>query len=102
MSVNGEAQLQGNKAGSRSLNTNTELEDLQSAFPDAGQVEESIRQKHARISEKDLEAALGPPSSRGEVITYVCGPPAMTDWAVSKLRAADGMKAEQVLCEKWW
>ena len=66
------------------------------------QAAENIFLKNVRMSGEDMELALGPVNRRGEVLAYVCGPPVMTDWAVASLRAAEGMKSEQVLCEKWW
>ena len=67
-----------------------------------GQATENVFLKNVRMSGEDMELALGPVNRRGEVLAYVCGPPVMTDWAVATLRAAQGMKSEQVLCEKWW
>ena len=55
-----------------------------------------------RFEEKDLETALGPVAERESTVAYVCGPPAMTDWAVDVLRSSKGMDQERVLCEKWW
>ena len=63
---------------------------------------ENVFLKNVRMSERDMEIALGPVNRRADVLAYVCGPPKMTDWAVAYLRAAEGMKSEQVLCEKWW
>ncbi|KAK4694762.1 hypothetical protein P7C71_g2871, partial [Lecanoromycetidae sp. Uapishka_2] len=55
-----------------------------------------------RFKERDLELALGPVDERKGTVAYVCGPPAMTDWAVGVLRGAEGMAEKRVLCEKWW
>ena len=55
-----------------------------------------------RFEEQDLIDAIGPVEDRGSVVAYVCGPPPMTDWAVSVLKGAEGMRNERVLCEKWW
>lgn len=55
-----------------------------------------------RFEEQDLIDAIGPVEDRGNVVAYVCGPPPMTDWAVSVLKGAKGMQSERVLCEKWW
>ncbi len=55
-----------------------------------------------RFEQRDLEVALGPVKERNGIVAYVCGPPAMTDWAVGVLREAKEMQAERVLCEKWW
>lgn len=54
------------------------------------------------FEQQDLEIALGPVEERKGIVAYVCGPPAMTDWAVSVLRRSKGMEEERVLCEKWW
>lgn len=58
--------------------------------------------EYRRLDERDLEIALGPVDKRKGIVAYVCGPPAMTDWAVRVLRESEGMKEQQVLCEKWW
>lgn len=55
-----------------------------------------------RFERQDLETALGPVAERGKVVAYVCGPRAMTDWAVDVLRGSKGMEEKRVLCEKWW
>jgi NAD(P)H-flavin reductase len=55
-----------------------------------------------RFEEMDLLDAIGPVENRGGVVAYVCGPPPMTDWAVSVLKGAEGMQSDRVLCEKWW
>ena len=55
-----------------------------------------------RIEEKDLIDAIGPVEKRRRVVAYICGPPPMTDWAVSVLKGAEGMQSDRVLCEKWW
>ena len=57
---------------------------------------------YRRITEEDLCDALGSISEREQAVAYVCGPPVMTDWAVERLRDAEGMSSERVLCEKWW
>ena len=46
--------------------------------------------------------ALGPEAERENTVAYVCGPPSMTDWAVSVLSRSEGMEDKRVLCEKWW
>ena len=58
--------------------------------------------EYRRFVNQDLEAALGPGAERKGVVAYVCGPPAMTDWAVGVLRRSEGMEEKRVLCEKWW
>ncbi len=55
-----------------------------------------------RLTEKDLLNAVGPADKRGGTVAYICGPPSMTDWAVAKLKGAEGMREQRVLCEKWW
>lgn len=57
---------------------------------------------YRRMTQDDLLAAVGPIEERNEVVAYVCGPPAMTDWAVATLRGLGGMRPDSVLCEKWW
>ena len=58
--------------------------------------------EHRRFDAKDLQAALGPKEEREKVVTYVCGPPLMSDWAVDVLKGSIGMDERKVLCEKWW
>ena len=58
--------------------------------------------EYRRFVNQDLEAALGPEAERKSVVAYVCGPPAMTDWAVGVLRRSEGMEEKRVLCERWW
>lgn len=63
-----------------------------------------------RIAEEDVVRALngyeGQPSdvqgSRQGTLSYVCGPPHMTDHFVEILKNQPGMSHERVLCEKWW
>ena len=55
-----------------------------------------------RFEEKDLLKAVGTAAERRDTVAYVCGPPEMTDWAVTKLKEGEGMQEEKVLCEKWW
>ena len=64
----------------------------------------TVRTKHRRISDADLMAPVRDMSEeqRKGVVAYVCGPPAMTDWAVRRLRGIQGVIRERVLCEKWW
>ena len=58
--------------------------------------------EYHRFEGEDLMTALGPVSEREKTVAYVCGPPAMTDWAVGVLRRSIGMEEKRVLCEKWW
>lgn len=55
-----------------------------------------------RFEHKALVSSLGSEGERGNTVTYVCGPPGMTDEVVNVLRKVDGMKKENVLYEKWW
>lgn len=55
-----------------------------------------------RFAEEDLLNAVGPVEQRAGTVAYICGPPAMTDWAVTRLKGAEGMLEQRVLCEKWW
>lgn len=57
-----------------------------------------------RINELDLLDSVETldRQERKAMVAYVCGPPSMTDWAVSVLRKAPGVVGERVLCEKWW
>lgn len=64
--------------------------------------EDGFSTRYGRIEQGDLLDALGPVEGRGGIVAYVCGPPAMTDWAVGKLKKAEGMAEERVFCEKWW
>lgn len=55
-----------------------------------------------RITEKDLDEALGDKKNREGTLVYVCGPRVMTDTFVEYLGSQKGMTKERVLCEKWW
>jgi NAD(P)H-flavin reductase len=55
-----------------------------------------------RISHGDLLDALGPVEERKGILCYVCGVPGMTDEFVKVAREAEGMRVENVLCERWW
>lgn len=41
-------------------------------------------------------------ATQARTVTYVCGPPAMTDQFVDGLRGVDGVHPGDVCCEKWW
>jgi hypothetical protein len=60
----------------------------------------------SRISDDDLRSAIGSEkngSSPQETVCYVCGPPAMTDSIVERLRGMlqDGAD-KRIFFEKWW
>ena len=55
-----------------------------------------------RITDKDLDEALGDETDRERTVVYVCGPQVMTDTFVEYLGSRKGMTKERVLCEKWW
>lgn len=60
-----------------------------------------------RIGKEDLVEAVdgyrrGVERDRRNTVCYVCGPPRMTDETVEFLKGLEGMKEENVLCEKWW
>ena len=57
-----------------------------------------------RITKHDLEAAVNDvvDDKRKGILAYVCGPPSMTDWAVSTLKSMSDIDEKKVLCEKWW
>lgn len=63
-----------------------------------------------RITGTDLLRAIdgerpnmfGVEHDRKRILSYVCGPPAMTDEFVAFLRKQTGMSEDRVLCEKWW
>lgn len=64
--------------------------------------ENEVPFKGRRITEKDLEEALGPVEGRKGTVVYICGVPVMTDELVKAAKGADGMDERHVLCEKWW
>ncbi|KAF5861331.1 hypothetical protein ETB97_000368 [Aspergillus alliaceus] len=58
-----------------------------------------------RINQDDLRAALTGPNGDiepEEAVCYMCGPPAMTDEFVPRLRGLMGDGGERVFFEKWW
>ena len=69
---------------------------------DRGEANKGLVGNDRRMTEADLLDALGPIDERHGVVAYVCGPPAMTDWAVDTLKVAEGMEAARIFCEKWW
>ena len=58
--------------------------------------------QYRRITQRDLDDAMGPEGQREHTVVYVCGLPAMTDEFVDYLKRAPGMDEKRVLCEKWW
>ncbi|TGO53754.1 hypothetical protein BCON_0118g00070 [Botryotinia convoluta] len=57
---------------------------------------------HRRISNIDIDLALGTMEEKSQTIVYICGPPTMTDSTVSYIRNLPGIDPSRVLCEKWW
>mmetsp|Transcript_91206 Transcript_91206/g.292859 ORF Transcript_91206/g.292859 Transcript_91206/m.292859 type:complete len:309 (-) Transcript_91206:75-1001(-) len=55
-----------------------------------------------RVGVAELRAALSEESAGSKVVSYVCGPPAMTDALVDVLRSELGLPKEMVRSEKWW
>ena len=56
-----------------------------------------------RMSRDDIELALGEDHAlRQSTVVYICGPQAMTDEFVETVQSFPGLKAENVLYEKWW
>lgn len=56
-----------------------------------------------RMTHDDLLEALGDDiEKRQSTVIYVCGPQAMTDEFVETIKHFDGVRSENVLCEKWW
>ncbi|CZT16829.1 related to NADH-cytochrome b-5 reductase [Ramularia collo-cygni] len=63
-----------------------------------------------RIAEEDVVRAIDGYKSRpadveghrASTLSYVCGPPQMTDHFVKLLKSQPGMSEDRVLCEKWW
>lgn len=64
--------------------------------------EQNVSLHSGKITQANIEAALGRAEERGETVCYVCGPQKMTDHFVSIIGKAEGMSAERVFCEKWW
>ncbi|KAG9239294.1 putative oxidoreductase NAD-binding domain-containing protein 1 [Amylocarpus encephaloides] len=62
----------------------------------------SLAIQERRITAEDILNELGPVEDRSNVVVYVCGPPQLTDEFVEVAKKAEGMKEENVLCEKWW
>ncbi|TGO18230.1 hypothetical protein BTUL_0011g00360 [Botrytis tulipae] len=62
----------------------------------------NIETHHRRISNNDIDLALGTVEERSRTIVYICGPPTMTDSMVSYVQNLPGMDPLRVLCEKWW
>ncbi|KAF7881952.1 uncharacterized protein EAF02_006640 [Botrytis sinoallii] len=62
----------------------------------------NIETHHRRISNNDIDLALGTMEERPQTIVYICGPPTMTDSMVSYIRNLPGIDPSRVLYEKWW
>lgn len=71
-------------------------------FNEADDLENEPIDNYRRMTNDDLLASVGPIKERKDVIAYICGPPAMTDWAVGTLSGIEGMRSDNVFCEKWW
>ena len=76
--------------------------DVTESFNGFREANDRLSEYHRRMTEEDLVDALGPLNERNGVVAYVCGPPAMTDWAVDTLETTEGMENRRVFCEKWW
>lgn len=61
-----------------------------------------VRIQERRITPDDVRDVLGPVAERGGTVFYACGVPTMTDTFVKVAEMAEGMRAENVLCERWW
>ena len=66
-----------------------------------------------RLQWSEIREAIGSSPSTDEAkdhddntinnsVVYICGPPAMTDEIVRRLKEEEGMEERRVLCEKWW
>ncbi|TGO28725.1 hypothetical protein BPAE_0024g00730 [Botrytis paeoniae] len=62
----------------------------------------NVETHHRRISNLDIDLALGTMEEKLRTIVYICGPPTMTDSMVSYIQNLPGMDPLRVLCEKWW
>lgn len=58
--------------------------------------------RRRRIEKSDLLDALGCVEDRQGTVCYVCGVPSMTDEFVEYMKGVEGMREENVLCERWW
>lgn len=75
-------------------------EDWRNGLPGAGT---DMNVRMGRLDAAELRAYVAASSEgEGESLFYVCGPPQMTDWAVTKLKEIEEVKGENVMCEKWW
>lgn len=55
-----------------------------------------------RITEDDIETALGAVGDRAGTVVYVCGVKEMTDRFVESAGRMEGMSPDRVFSEKWW
>ncbi|TGO82435.1 hypothetical protein BPOR_0832g00050 [Botrytis porri] len=62
----------------------------------------NMESHHRRMSNLDIDLALGTMAEKSQTIVYICGPPTMTDSMVSYVRNLPGIDPLRVLCEKWW
>jgi len=56
----------------------------------------------SRIDEKALAEAIGDGISPSEILTFVCGIPAMTDDLIAICQNKLMLPADRVRFEKWW
>jgi len=82
--------------------TGVGLQDIKEMEQRDSRVETVMETVARRITEKDLDEALGAESSREQTLVYVCGPKAMTDNFVEYIGSRKGMEKKRVMCEKWW
>ncbi|PBP24363.1 NADH-cytochrome b-5 reductase [Diplocarpon rosae] len=61
-----------------------------------------LRVARRRMTDRDVEDALGDVTERSGTVCYVCGVPGMTDELVAMASKAEGMDRTRVLSEKWW
>lgn len=59
--------------------------------------------ENRRVIDEDVVSTLGEQNAtRSQTVSFVCGPPAMTDHLVMLLKSQDSINPGQVYCEKWW
>lgn len=79
-----------------------DIEEIEHPKPQKLSLQSAMKIVAGRITEKDIDEALGDVSDRERTLVYVCGPKVMTDTFVKYIGSREGMDTKRVLCEKWW
>lgn len=103
--VEGSGSIAGKTAATDGRSEKCRLRLFFTGCQDSGSIalnESKIPFEARRMQQEDVLEALGPVSERASTVVYVCAKPDMTDRFVALAKAAEGMREENVMSEKWW